>query len=55
MLRWSLDLERPAGRLRVDNRSASPHSYLRIARVAVLERDAAQAAAVPAAAEKVAP
>ncbi len=54
VLRWSLDLERPAGRLRIDNRSASPHSYLRIARVTVLERDAAQAA-VPVAAEKVAP
>ena len=37
VLRWRVDLDVPARRLRIDNRSASPHSYLRVARVTVLE------------------
>lgn len=37
VVRWRVDLESPASRLRIDNRSESPHSYLRIARVTVLE------------------
>jgi hypothetical protein len=37
VVRWRMDLDSVAKRLRIDNRSESPHSYLRIARVTVLE------------------